>query len=64
MWKGKIIEAYDISWLKEIKDKMLDFTHKLEEEMLYHLNNQCLSLNNMENKGQVKETKLPWNPEE
>ena len=64
MWKGKIIEAYDISWLKEIKDKMLDFTHKLEEEMLYHLNNQCLSLNNMEKKGQVKETKLPWNPEE
>ena len=28
MWKEKIFDAYNRSWLEEIDDDVLDFTHK------------------------------------
>ena len=32
--KEKILKAYDISWLEEIEDKVLNFTHNKTKEML------------------------------
>ena len=46
MWKGKIFKAYNRSWLEEIEEKVLDFTHKTAKEMLNHINKQCLPLKN------------------
>ena len=37
MRKEKILEAYGILWLEEIKDNVLDLMHKTAKEMLNHL---------------------------
>ena len=64
VWKENILEAYVKSWLKEIEDRVLDFTHKSEKEMLYHLKKQCLPYTSTENKDQLKDTEFQWKYEE
>ena len=35
--KKLIINAYDLCWIEETKDEILDFTHKTAFDMLKHL---------------------------
>ena len=44
VWRGEILEAYNRSWLDEIKDEVIDFTHKLAKDMLDHIKKQRLSI--------------------
>ena len=51
-----ILTAYDVCWLEEIKDDVLDFTHKTAREILAHLLTQCMKLTNSEKRANLKET--------
>ena len=64
VWKEKIPEAYERSLLKEIKYEVLNLIHKSKKDIIGHINNQCLSLSNMEKKEKLKDMEFPWNPEE
>ena len=44
--KHLIITSYNACLLEEIKDDVLDFTHKTAKEMLEHLLTQCMKLTN------------------
>ena len=44
--KYLILAVYDACWLEEIKDDVLDFTHKTAKEMLADLLTQCMKLTN------------------
>ena len=54
--KHLIITAYDACWLEEIKDDVLNFTHKTVKEMLAQLLTQCMKITNRENRAKLKET--------
>ena len=64
MWKEKIFDAYNRSWLEEIDDDVLDFTHKTSKYMLNHIKKQFLSLTNTYKKDQLRGKYFPWKPEE
>ena len=64
VWKEKNINAYNRCWLEEIKDKVIDITHKLVKEMMDCLKKLCIKFTNTEKKEQLKETEFPWNPKE
>ena len=53
--KHLIITAYDACWLKEIKDDVLNFTHKTAKEIMAHLLTQCMKLANPEERAKLKE---------
>ena len=62
--KHLILTAYDACWLEEIKDDVLNFTHKTAKEMLAHLLTEFIKLTNQEKLAKLKETEFPWLAEE
>ena len=52
--------AYDLCWLEEIEDNVLDFTHKPAFQIMNHLLSQCINLTNREKPEKLKNTELPW----
>ena len=45
--KHLIITAYDVCFLEEIEDEVLNFTDNTAKEMLAHLLTQCMKLTNL-----------------
>ena len=37
MWKEETLKAYAISWLQDIKDKVVNFVQKMGKEIINHL---------------------------
>ena len=52
--KHLIITAYYACWIEEIKDDLLNFTHKTAKEMLEHLLTQSMKLTNQEKHANLK----------
>ena len=53
--KHLILTAYNACWLEEIKDDVLDFTHKKAKDMLEHSLTQCMKLINREKRMKLKD---------
>ena len=59
-YKQKIEEAYDAQYLETIKDDILELSALTVEEVLEHLQLQCLALTNVEKDAKLEETRIPW----
>ena len=48
IYKRKIEEAYDDVYLRNLRNDVLGFSHVTVREMLEHLQNQCLAINDLD----------------
>jgi len=60
VFKEKIEEAYDAQYLEALRDDILEMSHLTVREILHHLEQQCLTLTNVEKDTKMAETRLPW----
>jgi len=56
----KIEEAYDAQYLETIKDDIIELSALTVEEVLKHLQQQCIALTNVEKDTKLEETRIPW----
>jgi len=59
-YKQKIEEAYNAQYLETIKDDVLELSALTVEEVLKHLQLQCIALTNVEKDTKLEETRIPW----
>ncbi len=59
-YKQKIEEAYDAQYLETLKDDILELSACSVDEVLEHLELQCLALTNVEREAKLAETRVPW----
>jgi len=56
----KLEEAYDAQYLETIKDDILELSALTVNEVLEHLELQCLALTNVKKEAKMEETRIPW----
>ena len=55
----KLEEAYNSQYLEQIKDDILELGALSLQEVVDHLEQQCLALTNMEREAELEDTRLP-----
>jgi hypothetical protein len=63
-FKELLEEAYDETYLKNLRDEFLGYTHRSVRDMLEELESHCLALTTKEKVAKLKETVTNWNQDD